>query len=245
MIQARYDEFTQLMATLLDNSVLDLMLHFEGPVIRADEDSRGVVLRGKANVLSGGAMPKLIDRPNRDWPTLVYRFHETRAVVTCVIDCPQPAVSAMESAALGGVLAMTLLADFPIAGKTTGIADPHVRIGIATGEPAAMSWPLLCGLANVTRYLLTGTSPHGEDAERIGLLSIAGDDEALAVTATQIATRLATISSDAVDWSHYAPIGCFRMPLPIFDSSLELELFTLQTPDASGVGRSAQAHAAP
>ena len=70
------------------------------------------------------------------------------------------------------------------------IIDGHTRLGVAAGDHAAIVWPLLCGLAKAKYYLLLCDQVLGEEAERIGLISLAVEDAELDAKAVEIATRL-------------------------------------------------------
>ncbi|MGH3302006.1 MAG: enoyl-CoA hydratase-related protein [Streptosporangiaceae bacterium] len=63
-----------------------------------------------------------------------------------------------------------LLADISICAEGARLGDGHVRLGVATGDHAAIIWPLLCGLAMAKYYLLTGEMVSGTEAERVGLV---------------------------------------------------------------------------
>ena len=60
---------------------------------------------------------------------------------------------------------------------TARIIDGHTRLGVAAGDHAAICWPLLCGMAKAKYYLLTCDTLSGEEAERIGLVSLCVDDD--------------------------------------------------------------------
>ena len=51
--------------------------------------------------------------------------------------------------------------------------------GSLAGDHAAIVWPLLCGLAKAKYYLLLCDQVLGEEAERIGLVSLAVEDAEL------------------------------------------------------------------
>ena len=75
--------------------------------------------------------------------------------------------------------------------KTAKIVDGHTRLGVAAGDHAAIVWPLLCGMAKAKYYLLLCEPVSGEEAERIGLVSLAVDEAELLPQAYEIADRLA------------------------------------------------------
>ena len=94
-----------------------------------------------------------------------------------MINCSKPVVSAIRGPAVGAGLVVALLADVSVAGRSAKIVDGHTRLGVAAGDHAAICWPLLCGMAKAKYYLLSCASLTGEEAERIGLVSLCVDDD--------------------------------------------------------------------
>jgi enoyl-CoA hydratase len=124
-----------------------------------------------------------------------------------------------------------LLADISIAAKSAKIVDGHTRLGVAAGDHAAIVWPLLCGLAKAKYYLLLCDPISGEEAERIGLVSLAVDDVQLLDKAYEVADRLASGSQTAIRWTKYALNNWLRQAGPAFDASLALEFMGFAGPD--------------
>ena len=104
-------------------------------------------------------------------------MREARDLVFNVINCSKPIVSAMHGPAVGAGLVAGLLADVSVVARTARIIDGHTRLGVAAGDHAAICWPLLCGMAKAKYYLLTCETLTGEEAERIGLVSLCVDDD--------------------------------------------------------------------
>jgi enoyl-CoA hydratase len=141
-----------------------------------------------------------------------------------VINCNKPIVSAINGVAVGAGLVVGILADVSIAGRSARIVDGHTRLGVAAGDVACIIWPLLCGLAKAKYYLLTCRPIAGEEAERIGLVSLCVDDDKLQATALEIAGELAAGAPSAIRWTKYALNNWLRMAGPIFDTSTALEM---------------------
>ena len=80
-----------------------------------------------------------------------------------------------------------MLADVSVVGRTARIIDGHTRLGVAAGDHAAICWPLLCGMAKAKYYLLTCETLTGEEAERIGLVSLCVDDDEVQDRALEVA----------------------------------------------------------
>jgi enoyl-CoA hydratase len=158
-------------------------------------------------------------------------WKEARDLVYNVINCDKPIVSAMHGPAVGAGLVAGLLADISIAAKSAKIVDGHTRLGVAAGDHAAIVWPLLCGLAKAKYYLMLCDPISGEEAERIGLVSLAVEDDALLAKAWEVADRLASGSQTAIRWTKYSLNNWLRQAGPAFDTSLALEFMGFAGPD--------------
>jgi enoyl-CoA hydratase len=140
-------------------------------------------------------------------------------------------VSAIHGPAVGAGLAVALLSDISIAARSARIIDGHTRLGLAAGDHAAMIWPLLCGMAKAKYYVLLCEPVSGEEAERIGLVSLCVDDDKLQDKALEVASRLATGAQRPIRWSKYALNNWLRLAGPIFDNSTALELLSFNGPE--------------
>jgi len=196
-----------------------------------DPDARVAVIRGEGKGFSAGGDLKLVEEMALDFDVRARVWKEARDLVYNVINCGKPIVSAMHGPAVGAGLVAGLLADISVAAKTARIIDGHTRLGVAAGDHAAIVWPLLCGMAKAKYYLLLCEPVSGEEAERIGLVSLAVDEADLLPKAFEIATRLANGSQSAVRWTKYALNNWLRMAGPNFDTSLALEFMGFAGPD--------------
>jgi enoyl-CoA hydratase len=78
-------------------------------------------------------------------------------------------------------------------------------------------------MAKAKYYLLLCEPISGEEAERIGLVSLAVDDDALLDKAYEVADKLALGSQSAIRWTKYSLNNWLRQAGPAFDASLALE----------------------
>ena len=86
-------------------------------------------------------------------------------------------------------------------------------------------------MAKAKYHLLLCEPLSGEEAERIGLVSLCVEDDALEDKAYEIARRFCQASPTAVRWTKYALNNWLRMAGPTFDSSLALEFMGFSGPD--------------
>ena len=199
--------------------------------VGADESVRCAVLRGEGQGFSGGGDLALVQEMADDFAVRTRVWKEARDLVYNLINCDKPIVSAMHGPAVGAGLVAGLLADISIAARTARIVDGHTRLGVAAGDHAAIIWPLLCGMAKAKYYLLLCEPVSGEEAERIGLVSLAVDEDQLLPQAYEVAERLANGSQSAIRWTKYALNNWLRQAGPTFDASLALEFMGFAGPD--------------
>jgi enoyl-CoA hydratase len=199
--------------------------------IDKDPDTRVVIIRGEGKGFSAGGDLGLVEEMANDFHVRARVWREARDLVYNVINCSKPVVSAMHGPAVGAGLVAGLLADISIATKSARIIDGHTRLGVAAGDHAAIIWPLLCGMAKAKYYLLLCEAVSGEEAERIGLVSLAVEDAELLPRAFEVAEKLAKGSQTAIRWTKYALNNWLRLAGPTFDSSLALEFMGFAGPD--------------
>ncbi len=199
--------------------------------IDTDPDTRVVVIRGEGKGFSGGGDLDLVQQMADDFDVRARVWREARDLVYNIINCNKPIVSAMHGAAVGAGLVAGLLADISIAARDARIIDGHTRLGVTAGDHAAIVWPLLCGMARAKYYLMLCETVTGEEAERIGLVSLCVDEAELIGRAFEIANRLAAGSQTAIRWTEYSLNNWLRMAGPSFDTSLALEFMGFGGPD--------------
>jgi enoyl-CoA hydratase len=199
--------------------------------IDTDPDVDVVIVRGAGEGFSSGGDLDLVEEMATSFETRARVFREARDLVYNVLDCSKPVVSAMHGPAVGAGLVVGLLADISIAARSARIIDGHTRLGVAAGDHAAILWPLLCGMAKAKYYLLLCEPISGEEAERIGLVSMCVDDSELDATAMRVARKLQRGSKTAIRWTKYALNNWLRVAGPAFDASLAMEFLGFTGPD--------------
>ena len=202
-------------------------------VIDRDPETRVVVVHGEGGTFSSGGDMDMIHTIIADPDVRAETFREARDLVYNIINCSKPIVSAIERVAVGAGLATALMADVSIVGRTARIIDGHTKIGVAAGDHAVIIWPLLCGMAKAKYYLMTCEPMDGAEAERIGLVSMAVDDDEVIDKAFEVARTLAAGSQQAIQWTKLALNNWLRMGGPAFDASVALEMLGFAGPDAA------------
>ncbi|HXK53620.1 MAG TPA: enoyl-CoA hydratase/isomerase family protein [Hyphomicrobiales bacterium] len=197
----------------------------------ADPEISAVLLRGAGGNFSAGGDIELIHDMIADWDTRIRVWREARDIVYNVINCSKPVVSAIEGPAVGAGLSAAMVSDIIVASRTANIIDGHTKLGVAAGDHSAIVWPLLCGMAKAKYYLMLCESITGEEAERIGLVSLCAEDGEVVDTALKICEKFARMPPTAVRWTKYSLNNWLRSAGPIFDASLALEFVGFSGPD--------------
>ena len=199
--------------------------------VDADAGVRVVLVRGAGRAFSSGGDLGLVQEMSASWETRTRVWKEARDLVYNIINCSKPVVSAIHGPCVGAGLAVALLSDISIASPSARLLDGHVRLGVAAGDHAAIIWPILCGLNKAKYHLLLGEAIGGEEAERIGLVSLCVPEEELLSKAFEVARKLGAGSQSAIRWTKYALNNWLRMAGPTFDASLALEFMGFAGPD--------------
>jgi enoyl-CoA hydratase len=200
--------------------------------IDRDPETRVALLRGAGKAFSAGGNFDMVEAIMGDFAVRVRILREARDLVYNVLDCSKPIVSAMHGPAVGAGLVAGVLADVSVVGRSARIIDGHTRLGVAAGDHAAICWPLLCGMAKAKYYLLTCDTLTGEEAERIGLVSICVDDDQVQERALAVAEQLANGAQGAIRYTKQTLNLWYRQFGAAFDASLALEFIGFGGPDA-------------
>jgi enoyl-CoA hydratase len=247
-MSSRYSRYQKLTFEHPSPKVLEIVLHGVGRAnacdkqghlemaevwkdVAADPDVHSAIVRGPGDAFCAGGHMDLVNNLGQDFQLLLQGWAEARGIVYNMMNCSKPIVSAIRGPAAGAGLAMAMLADIIVASKTARINDAHVKLGMVAGDHAMIIWPLLCGMAKAKYHLLLNDIISGEEAERIGLVSVAVDDEKTYDTAREIAARLASGAQTAIRWTKYALNNWLRLAGPNFDLSLAMSSLTFLGPD--------------
>ena len=197
-----------------------------------DPATNVALLRGAGKAFSAGGSFELLDDLMSDFEVRTRVLREARDLVFNVINCSKVIVSAIHGPAVGAGLVAGVLADVSVVGRNAKIVDGHTRLGVAAGDHAAICWPLMCGMAKAKYYLLTCDPLTGEEAERIGLVSICVDDDEVQERGLAVAIQLADGAQHAIRLTKQSLNNWYRSQSAILDASLAYEFYGFGGPDA-------------
>src|SRR4051812_26224403 len=245
-----YSEYRELRVRRLEPGILEIVMRAEEGKLSVttarmhaemariwldvdrDAETRVAILRGEGRGFSAGGGPQMGEGMTHDLPGRARVWRAAKGLVYNLIKPSQMIASAMPGPAVGAGLVCGLLADISIAAKNARIIDGHTRLGVAAGDHAAIIWPLLCGMAKAKYYLLLCEQISGEEAERLGLVSLSCEESELQAKALEVARKLASGAQTALRWTKYSLNNWLRMAGPAFDASLALEVLGFSGPEA-------------
>lgn len=165
--------------------------------IAADPDARVVILTGSGSAFSAGGdfgyMQENIDDAEMRTQTMI----EARAIVRGIVRCPLPVIAAVNGPAVGLGCSLAVLCDLVLLSDKSFLADPHLRMGLVTGD-GGMVWPALTGLSRAKEFLFLGQKILPDKAVEFGLASRVVPAAELMAEAMTLANRLVKVPRDAL-----------------------------------------------
>ena len=110
---------------------------------------------------------------------------------------PIPVIAAVNGPAVGLGCSLAVLSDLVLMSDNSFLADPHLRMGLVTGD-GAMAWPALIGLSRAKEYLFLGQKIMPDKAVELGLASRVVEADSLMAEATALANRLVQVPRTAL-----------------------------------------------
>jgi enoyl-CoA hydratase len=168
-----------------------------------DNSIRAVVITGAGRGFCSGAdqesagTPPHVDGLTR--PTYALRSMEMLDDITHTLrKLHQPVIAAINGAAIGGGLCLSLACDIRIAAPGAYFRAAGINNGLTASE-LGLSYllPRAIGSSRAAEIMLTGRDVHAEEAARIGLVSEVVDD--VVGRAVEIGQRIAGFSQPAIE----------------------------------------------
>jgi methylglutaconyl-CoA hydratase len=204
------------------NSISTAMLReFEGHLARAagDRTLRVIVITGAGDkAFCAGADLKERARMSHEE---VHAFHHgLRRALRAIEQAPQPVIAALNGAALGGGLELTLACDLRVAAESAQLGLPEVGLGIIPGGGGTQRLTRLVGVARAKDLILTGRRVGAAEALAMGLVARLAPAQRLVEEALALAGEIAKNAPVSLRQAKRAIDGGVHLSL---DDALELE----------------------
>jgi enoyl-CoA hydratase len=198
-----------------------------------DPDCDVIVLTGAGRTFcAGGDLQWLADELKDGLAPFVGESHVMRRIVGSLLECPKPVIAAVNGDAIGFGASIALLCDVVIAADTARFADPHVRLGLSTGDGGSLIWPQLIGYAKARHYLLTGDALDAVEAERIGLIALVKPKDEFNGFVASYAARMAGGAQTAIRYSKItANLPLRQLAATVYEAMIAYEGLCKHTED--------------
>jgi enoyl-CoA hydratase/carnithine racemase len=160
----------------------------------ADTGIRAVLLTAEGKNFCAGAN---LSNPARNTVGQRGGSHLYREAVR-LFRCLKPVVAAVQGAAVGGGLGLSLVADFRVASPETRFTANFNRLGFHPGFGLSVTLPRVVGAQQAALMFYTGRRLTGEEAKAIGLVDVLAPQEELRSAALALATEIAQSAPIAV-----------------------------------------------
>lgn len=110
---------------------------------------------------------------------------------TRLFRCRKPIVGAIQGAAIGGGLGLSLVPDFRVAAPEARFAANFTKLGLHPGFGISITLPRIIGEQAAALMLLTGRRVKAEEALAMGLVDVLSSAENLRSEATNLAKEIA------------------------------------------------------
>lgn len=165
----------------------------------ADPAIRCVVLTGAGAMFCAGGDVKAFAAAGEATPALIKRLTAPlHAGIAKLARMDKPFVTSINGAAAGAGFGLALLGDVALAARSASFIIAYGALGLSPDAGTTWLLPRLVGLRQAQRLAIEGDRIDAVEAERIGLISRAVNDDALADETRRIAERLAVSSMAAV-----------------------------------------------
>jgi len=187
-------------------------------LVEQDSMIRVVLITGSGRGFCAGqdladpetSLDNLADTLEKNYNVLVRRMAKMK----------QPIIAAVNGVAAGAGANLALGADLTLMGKKAVMTQAFVRIGLLPDAGGTWFLPRRVGLQKALGLAMTGETITGEEAERMGLIWKAIDDELLMEEAQKLAQHLAKLPARALAEMKQAIRAAFTHTL---DQQLDVE----------------------
>jgi len=159
-----------------------------------DAEVRCVVLTGAGRAFcSGDDVKQIMLGEQRDETVTRLRDAKPRPTpaAAAVLECDKPVIAAVNGAAVGWGMDLTLFADIRIASEAAKFGELFIKRGLVADLGGLWRLPRVVGPSKAAELLFTGDIIPAHEAERIGLVSKVVPPDQLMEAAMELARKIA------------------------------------------------------
>jgi 2-(1,2-epoxy-1,2-dihydrophenyl)acetyl-CoA isomerase len=183
----------------------------------ADKEVRCIVLTGNGKAFCAGQdLNEAID-PNNGITFEVILNEHYNPIVRRVRNIEKPVIAAVNGVAAGAGANIAFACDFAVASKKASFTQAFSKIGLVPDSGGTFFLPRLVGLQRATAMMMLSDKMSAEEAERIGLIYKAVEEEDFKTFITDLSLKLANMPTKALGMTK-------RLINAGFDNNLDQQL---------------------
>jgi enoyl-CoA hydratase/carnithine racemase len=159
-----------------------------------DPEVRCVIVTGAGTAFcSGDDVREIMLAPNAETPATRPREPKPRPTpaAMAVLECDKPVIAAVNGAAVGWGMDLTLFCDIRIASDQARFGELFIKRGLVSDVGGLWRLPQIVGPSKAAELLFTGDIIDAREAERIGLVSRVVPHDELMPAARELAAKIA------------------------------------------------------
>lgn len=191
--------------------------------IRCDEDEsvRCVLLTGRGRLFCAGGDIAAFAEAGNSTPALLKELTGyLHVAIARFARMDKPLITSINGPAAGAGIGLSVLGDIVLAARSAHFTLAHTAIGLSPDGGCTWLLPRLIGLRRAQELVLTNRRVGAEEAEKIGLITRAVDDEQLEEQASVLMRQMAESSTKALGHSRRLLVSSFNVSL---EEQLEAE----------------------
>jgi len=155
---------------------LDILIKY-----KKDNEVKGLILTGKGRVFcSGGNVEDMVNGKMSGWEMKKFLTDYVHKIALEMETFYKPVVAAINGAAIGAGLDMSLMCDFRIASEKAVLSEAYIKLGLIAGDGGCFFLPRIVGRQKALELLLTGKILKANEALEWGLVDkVVAHDELL------------------------------------------------------------------
>lgn len=162
------------------------------PKVMGDDSVRCIVITGTGKAFcAGGDIRSMQDGEGRRAPAVRRRMQVTHSWSRALLDGDKPVIAAVNGAAVGGGLALALLADIVIASSNAYFMSGYSKLGALPDLGVLQTLPWAIGSLRAKEMILLNRRYTAEEAVHIGLANRCVAPEKLMAEALAAANEIA------------------------------------------------------
>jgi len=163
------------------------------PKLVGDAAVRVMVITGTGKAFcAGGDIRSMKNPEDRKAPAVRKRMQEAHAWARALLDCDKPVIAAVNGAAVGGGLALALLADLIIASRDAYFMSGYSKLGALPDLGLLQTLPWAIGSLRAKEMIMLNRRYAAEEAVAIGLANRVAAPDRLMPEVLEIAQEIAS-----------------------------------------------------